>query len=423
MFKKEIAIYIYKKYINLIEKKEFIKLILSLGIKFFKFINIRINIPNNKFFFGKGKILELKKIFKKNKYNLLLINIDLKYSQENNIKKILNCKILNRTNIILNIFKSRANTNYGKLQVKLAYLKYLSTRLVNRWNHLERQKGGIKFISGPGEKQIEIDRRIIKRKIKNINIKLKKNILQRKNSERLRNKFNISKISLVGYTNSGKSTLFNLLTNNNYDCKNVFFSTLDVYIKKIVYFKFKYNILLSDTIGFIRNLPVNIFDAFKATLEEINNSKLIFHVVDSSNIYFNNNIFIVNSILSKINILNIPIILIMNKIDKINIYNKSIDFNNKIPYRIWISAKKNIGINFIYDIIDFYFFNFLKNYKILVPINLVNKIKKEIFFNKFIISEWNYNNNNYYINVMLKKKCFLKLIKKYPFIKILKNSK
>ncbi len=418
---KNLAIYIYKKYINLIDKKEFKKLIFSLGIKNFKYINIKINLPNNKFFFGKGKILELKKIFKVKKYSLLLININLKYSQEYNIEKFLNCKVLNRTNIILNIFKNRANTNYGKLQVKLAYLKYLSTRLINRWSHLERQKGGIKYISGPGEKQIEIDRRIIKKKINIVKYKLKKNIFQRNNSEKLRKKLNIPKISLIGYTNSGKSTLFNLLTNKNYYCKNNFFSTLDVYIKKIIFFNFKYDILLSDTIGFIKNLPKNILNAFKSTLEEINKSKLIFHIIDVSNIYYNNNIDIVNNILYKINIFNIPVVLVMNKIDKIKNCNKKIDFNiNKIPYRIWISAKKKIGIDFIYNVINFYFFKYTKRYKIIFPINLINKVKEKIYKYVIIINEWVYDNNeNYCINVISKRKYILNLIKKYSFIKII----
>ncbi len=418
---KNLAIYIYKKYIDLIDRKEFKKLVFSLGIKYFKYINIKINLPNNKFFFGKGKILELKKIFKIKKYNLLLININLKYSQEYNIEKFLNCKVLNRTNIILSIFKNRANTNYGKLQVKLAYLKYLSTRLVNRWSHLERQRGGLKYISGPGEKQIEIDRRIIKKKINIIKYKLKKNIFQRNNSEKLRNKLNMPKISLIGYTNSGKSTLFNLLTSKNYYCENNFFSTLDIYIKKIVFFNFKYDILLSDTIGFIKNLPNNILNAFKGTLDEINKSKLIFHVVDISNIYYNNTINIVNNILSEINIFNIPIILVMNKIDKIKNCNKKIDFNiNKIPYRIWISAKKKIGINFIYDIINFYFFKSKKIYKIIFPINLINIIKNKIYKHVIIINEWIYDNNeNYCINIISKKKYILSLLKKYSFIKII----
>ncbi len=417
---KNLAIYIYKRYINLIDKEEFKKLIFSFGIKYFKYINVKINLPNNKFFFGKGKILELKKIFKIKKYNILLININLKYSQEYNIEKFLNCKIFNRTSIILNIFKNRANTNYGKLQVKLAYLRYLSTRLINRWTHLERQRGSIKFISGPGEKQIEIDRRIIKKKIKIINNKLKKNIIQRNNSEKLRNNFNIPKISLIGYTNSGKSTLFNLLTNRKYYCKDNFFSTLDIYIKKILFFNFKHNILISDTIGFIRDLPKNILDIFKSTLQEINKSKLIFHVVDVSDINYNNNINIVNNILSKINILNVPIVLIMNKIDKIKDCYEKVDFNiNKIPYRIWISAKKKRGINYIYDVINFYFFYSMKNYKIIFPINLINKVKEEIYKYIFIVNEWIYDSKNYCMNIISKKKYILYLIKKYSFIKMI----
>ncbi len=414
-----LIIYIYNKKKNLIDKKDFKKLVLSSGIKYInKYISIRIRYPNIKYFFGLGKLLELKRYITKYNFSNVFLNIDLKGLQEFNLKKKLNCCIFNKTTIILNIFKRRVNTIYGKLQVKLAYLNYLSNRLVRRWTHLERQKGGIRYISGPGEKQIEIDRRIIKKKIKNIYLNLNKNILQRRKRDFLRNEIKIPRISLVGYTNSGKSTLFNLLTNSNIYCKNYYFSTLDTYIKKIKIFKFYCDVLLSDTIGFIKKLPKSIIKAFKSTLYEINKSNLIFHIVDVSNIYFNNYIDIVNNILLDININNIPVILLMNKIDLLPNFNKKIEFDiNKNPYRIWISAKKKIGINYIYKIINFYFFNNFKKYIIKVPVIYFDLIKNYLYNNCYIINKWSYNKYYYFIYIFINKKKFLYLINKYSFIK------
>ncbi len=415
---KNLVIYIYINKFNIIEENEFKKLVLSSGILINKFIRINIKIPNRKYFFGIGKLNEIYNIIKKEKFSQLLINIVFKSTQEYNLKKIFKCSILNRTNIILNIFKKRAITNYGKLQVKLAYLNYLSTRLIRKWSHLERQRGGIKNISGPGEKQIEIDRRIIKKKIKKIKVNLKKINYQKNNSRELRKKYNIPIISLVGYTNSGKSTLFNLLTKSKLESKNNYFSTLDTYIRRIKNFNFYCDILLSDTIGFIRNLPKSISNAFKSTLYEINKSQLILHIVDISNIYFNNYINIVNNILN--NIIynkNIPVILVMNKIDKIKGFNNKNKINyNNFYEKIWISAKKKIGINLIYKIINSYLLLNKNKYNICIPINFVYLIKKFLYYKKCIINEWSYNGYDYYIDILLTKNEFVYLLKKYSFI-------
>ncbi len=422
MINNNLLIYIYTKKINLIEELEFKKLVFSFGIKYKKYIKIHVRFPNKKYFFGIGKIKELKDNIIKHNIFQIVISRSLKSIQEYNLKKVLNCFLLNKTNLILSIFNKRATTNYGKLQVKLSYLNYLSTRLINKWTHLERQRGGVKFISGPGEKQIEIDRRIIKKKINYIKLCLKKNNLNKNRRKKLRDKYNIPIISLVGYTNSGKSTLFNLLTDSKVICENKYFSTLDTYIRKIKIFNFYYDILLSDTIGFIKYLPKNIISGFKGTLDEINNSKLIFHVVDVSNIYYINNINIVNNILLNINIFNIPIVLIMNKIDKLNDFSSKIDYNNNnIPYRIWISSKKKIGINYINDIIKFYFFNDLINFIICISINFVYLIKKYIYKNNIIIlKEWSLDGKEYFINIIIKKIYINIFIKKYPFVKFLK---
>ncbi len=415
-----LILYIYKNKLNLINELEFKKLIISSRIKYVKYYKLHIRYINKKYFIGIGNIYILKKKIIKYKIYKLIINKVFKNIQEYNLGKILNCKIINKINLILLIFKNRALTNYGKLQVKLSYLSYLNTRLIKRWSHLERQKGGLKYISGPGEKQIEIDRRIIKKKISKLKLNLQKNINQRYRRNKLRNKYNIPTISLVGYTNSGKSTLFNLLTYSNIKCENKYFTTLDTYIRKIKIFKFYYDILLSDTIGFIKNLPKNIILGFKGTLDEINNSKLIFHVVDVSNIYFNNYINIVNNILYDVNIFKIPIILIMNKIDKIDNFIPKVDYNdNKLPFRIWISAKKKIGINLVKSIINFYFFNDYKKYNINFPMNLIFLVKKYIYNKKILIlKEWSNNGIIYNIEIISNKIYIDNLIKKYKLINI-----
>ncbi len=414
-----LAIYIYFNRKNLINRNEFKKLIFSAGFNISKLLDINIRYPNKKFFFGLGKIKEIINIINEFNISKILINLVLKSNQEYNLKKILKCSILNRTYIILSIFKERANTNYGKLQVELAYWNYLSTRLVKRWSHLERQRGGIKKISGPGEKQIEIDRRIIKKKIKNLNIKLFKLSNQKNNNIKFRNKFNIPIISLIGYTNSGKSTLFNLLTDSNFKLNHCYFSTLDTYIRKITIFKFFSNVLISDTVGFIRNLPENIKSAFKSTLNEISYSQLIFHIIDASDLYFKEYINIVNTILKDIIVDKfIPIVQIMNKIDKIDEFKSKIDyFNNNCPSKIWISAKKKIGIDNIYKTINFYLFSEQSKYLFCISFEISFLLRDIFYKNNILFKEWSNDGKICYFNVLISKSIIIYMFKKYPYIK------
>ncbi len=419
-----LVVFIYFNKLNIIERNEFKQLIYSSGFNIKKMLEINIRYPNKKYFLGLGKIYELNLIIKKFNFKKLIINLVLKSTQEYNLKNILKCSILNRTFIILNIFKKRANTNYAKLQVELAYLNYLSTRLIRRWSHLERQRGGVKFISGPGEKQIEIDRRIIKKRIKTINNSIYKISNQKNKNIELRDRYNVPVISLVGYTNSGKSTLFNLLTNSNFKLCKGYFSTLDTYVRRINKFKFYSNVLLSDTIGFIHNLPNSIKYAFKSTLKEICYSKLILHIIDSSNLYFLECINTVNYILDDININNIPVIQVMNKIDKLKNFEIKIDLNNlNFPIRIWISAKYNFGIDFLYDIINFYLFSDRKKYLIYVPSNLSILLRNILYKKKIFFKEWSNNGKNYYFSIFMSNYSFKNLFKKYSFIKkyLIKN--
>ncbi len=414
---KVLGIYIYFNKKNIINKNEFKKLIFSAGFYIDKLLEINIRYPNKKYFLGLGKIKEIILIIKKFNFSKIIINLVLKSTQEYNLKKIFKCYILNRTNLILDIFKNRAVTNYGKLQVELAYLNYLSTRLIKRWDHLERQKGGTKNISGPGETQIEIDRRLIKKRIKFINKKILKITNQKSSNIKFRNKYNIPIVSLVGYTNSGKSTLFNLLTNSNLELGDSYFSTLDTYIRKINIFKFNSNVLVSDTIGFIRNLPKNIKSAFKGTLSEISYSHLILHIIDVSNLYFKNYIDVVNSILDDLNINNsIPIVQVMNKIDKIKKYNIKIDFKDNLPIRIWISAKKRIGINFIYTLINFYLFSDRRKYLLCIPLKFSIFIRNILYKNNILFKEWSKDGKLFYFDILVSKVRFLYILKKYSYI-------
>ncbi len=415
---KILAIFIYFNRKNIIEKKEFKKLVISAGFNIGKFLDINIRCPNKKYFFGLGKLREIILLINKFFFSKILINLILKSTQEYNLKRLLKCSILNRTSIILSIFKKRAINNYSKLQVELAYLNYLSTRLVRRWKHLERQKGGIKYISGPGEKQIEIDRRIIKKKINFINNSIKKISGQKNQNIKFRNKYNIPVISLVGYTNSGKSTLFNLLTNSSFNIKRGYFSTLDTYIRRIRKFKFCSNVLLSDTIGFIRNLPNSIKSAFQSTLSEISYSQLILHIVDASNLYFLDYINVVNSILDNINIYNIPVIQVMNKIDKLNNFNIKIDINNlNLPIRIWISAKKKIGIDIIYDVINLYLFSSKIKVTLCVPLKISIFLRNVFYSKNIVLKEWSNDGKMYYFNLLVDKFIFSSILKRYSFLK------
>ncbi len=415
---KTLLIYIYEKIFSVSDFNEFKNLVISANIKSFDYLKIRIRKPNVNFYIGYGNIKKIKNNIKIFKYSLLIINIVLKNNQERNLIKFLKCKFLDRTNLIINIFRNRVKTIFGKLQVELAYLNYLSTRLVRNWSHLERQRGGNKNISGPGEKQIEIDRRLLRKKIKSIKLSLSKISFQKEKNNELRNKNKLPLISIVGYTNSGKSTLFNILTKSDVIVKNSFFSTLDTYIRKIKLFNLKKEILLSDTIGFIRNLPKNIQIAFNATLREIKNSSIIFHVIDISDVYFNEYINVVNKTLDLINVKNIPIIQIMNKIDKIKSCKEKIEFNYyNEPYRIWISSKYGFGLNLLKKVIINFLFLKKKIYYFRVYLNEYLIVINYLYRNNFIKKEFSYNGFIYFLNLFLSDIEIYYLLKKYKFLK------
>jgi len=271
-----------KKIITKYDEEEITNLALSINLIVKYQQNIRIRKPTPSYFFGKGQISNFKIFLNKYSSKLLLINCQISPVQQRNLELFLNCKILDRTGLILEIFGERAVTKHGKLQVELAALFYQKSRLVRSWTHLERQRGGYGFMGGPGERQIESDKRQINKRISKIKKELKKiesnKLIQRRNRNKNLNPF----ISLVGYTNAGKSTFFNYLTKENVFVKNQLFATLDTTMRKCSISN-NNHVILSDTVGFITNLPTELVISFKTTLDEIHFSDYLLHIIDISN--------------------------------------------------------------------------------------------------------------------------------------------
>ena len=265
---------------------------------------------NNKSFIGKGKINEVKGFLQSEKIDVVIFDDELSPSQLRNIERILNCKILDRTNLILDIFAFRASTAYSRTQVELAQYQYLLPRLTNLWTHLSKQKGGI-GMKGPGEKEIETDRRVIRKKISLLKSQLNKIDTQMATQRKKRK--DMIRVSLVGYTNVGKSTLMNIISKSKVLAENKLFATLDTKMKKVVLNNTPF--LLSDTVGFIRKLPTQLVESFKSTLDEVRESDILIHVVDISNPNFEEHMKSVNKTLKELNALEKPQITVFNKID------------------------------------------------------------------------------------------------------------
>ena len=319
-------------------------LVLNLNIDIVLKEIIKIKKKNPSTFIGKGNLSRLKNIIHVNNINLLIINNILTPSQQRNLEKYLKVKVTDRTGIIIEIFSKRALTKESKLQVELAELNYRKSRLVRAWTHLERQRGGTTFIGGPGELQIELDKRLIKSKIIKIKKRLNKVRERRKIQRKSRINSQFKTFALVGYTNAGKTKLFNRLTKKNQSSQNKLFETLDTKISKL--FISKHQIGIIDTVGFINNIPTQLIESFHATLEEINSANYIINVIDVNDTNIENKILTTKKILKETGVSE-------NKISKmINVYNK-IDLNSaKYVHnqnRIFISALTGEGIDNLKD--------------------------------------------------------------------------
>jgi len=311
--------------------------------------------PNAATFIGKGKVEELADLVEHEGIELVILNHAVSPIQERNLEKAVKCRVLDRTGLILDIFALRASSHEGKLQVELAQLQHISTRLVRGWTHLERQKGGI-GLRGPGETQLETDRRLLGFRIKTLHQRLTKVSSQRELRRKSRKKVPIPTVSLVGYTNAGKSSLMNALTKADVYVEDQLFATLDTTMRKLKLPSYG-DVILSDTVGFIKDLPHSLVNAFHSTLEEVENAHLLLHVVDSAAEDSRDKIDEVNKVLKEISANDIPIIMVHNKIDRTELEPRldigDFESNEKIS-QVWVSAHSGEGIDLLLEAIERY---------------------------------------------------------------------
>jgi len=349
------------------ENLEFSELVASAGADIVGDIYTQNRKPNARYFLGKGKLNELHTSIRESDSDLIIFNASLSPSQEKNIEKKLECRVLDRSGLILDIFAQRARSFEGKLQVELAQLRHISTRLIRGWTHLERQKGGI-GLRGPGETQLETDRRLINNRIRQLKFRLNQVDKRRGMNRQNRLKAGIPTIAIVGYTNAGKSTLFNKLTGAKEFVKDQLFATLDPVMRRLD-LKEAGPIILSDTVGFIKELPHELVAAFKATLQEAKEADLILHVIDASDKNRLQRIRQVNNVLKQLDADKVPQIRVYNKIDKLEFESNKIRLGHQSLKSVWLSALTGEGLNSILNAIS----DFISKNVILGCIELTNK--------------------------------------------------
>lgn len=328
------------------DPEEFLELARSAGAEVVAFVNVPRHQPTARFLIGSGKVDEIRERVHADGIELVIFNHTLTPSQERNLEKAFECRVLDRTGLILDIFAQRARTHEGKLQVELAQLEHMSTRLIRGWTHLERQKGGI-GLRGPGETQLETDRRLLRVRIRQIKQRLEKVRSQRELARRGRKRAEVPVVSLVGYTNAGKSTLFNALTEADVYAANQLFATLDPTLRRLD-FDDVGPVILADTVGFIRHLPHKLVEAFRATLEESSNADLLLHVIDAHEPERDLQIEQVYSVLKEIGADELPTLEVYNKLDLLPGVAPQIQRDDSgRPVRIWLSAREGVGLDLL----------------------------------------------------------------------------
>ncbi|MFO8154850.1 MAG: ribosome rescue GTPase HflX [Pseudomonadota bacterium] len=326
------------------EPDEFRELARSSGAEAVIEFTVRRHRPDPRTFIGSGKLEEVKAAVAAEGVELVLVDHALSPGQERNLEQALECRVLDRTGLILDIFAQRARSHEGKLQVELAQLRHMSTRLVRGWTHLERQKGGI-GLRGPGETQLETDRRLLGERIKKLERRLEKVDRQRAEGRRGRQRAELPVVSLVGYTNAGKSTLFNALTTSEIYAADQLFATLDATLRRLELPR-GISAVVADTVGFIRHLPHELVAAFRSTLQETREASLLLHVVDASDPERNDRIDDVNEVLEAVGASAIPQLLVYNKIDRLPGEEPHVERDHEgRPWRVWVSALDGRGLD------------------------------------------------------------------------------
>lgn len=326
---------------------EFLELVRSAGAQVATLLTASRKRPDTRTFIGSGKLEELQAMLAAHEAHLVIFNHGLSPSQQRNLEHDLKSRVLDRTGLILDIFAQRARTHEGKLQVELAQLEYASTRLIRGWTHLERQAGGIGG-RGPGETQLETDRRLIRGRIKAIHKRLDKVRSQREQNRRARARAEISSVSLVGYTNAGKSTLFNALTQSEVYAADQLFATLDPTLRRLEIDDVG-SVVMADTVGFIRHLPHKLVEAFQATLQEATEASLLVHVIDAADPDRELNVEQVEGVLSEIGADRVPMLKVMNKIDRLDSAPRIERDNHGMPEVVWLSAQEGRGLDLLYQ--------------------------------------------------------------------------
>jgi len=325
---------------------EFRELVISAGADPVGLVTTKRPTPDVKTFVGKGKVEEIGDLVRMNDAQIVIFNHALSPSQQRNLERELKCRVLDRTGLILDIFAQRARTHEGKLQVELAQLQYQATRLVRGWTHLERQKGGI-GMRGPGETQLETDRRLLRERVKSINARLEKVRAQRDQNRRARQRSAVPTVAIVGYTNAGKSTLFNALTESDVYAADQLFATLDPTLRRFDIDDVG-EIVLADTVGFIRHLPHKLVEAFRATLQEAAEADLLMHVIDCAAPEREMNIEQVELVLGEIGADELPELRVYNKIDLLEHGEARIDRDDTgQPVAVWLSARERKGFDLL----------------------------------------------------------------------------
>lgn len=389
---------------------EFRQLTLSAGAMILEEIVCRRNIPEPKFFIGSGKAEEIHLQVLFHKPDLVIFNHPLTPAQERNLTQTLGCRVIDRTALILDIFAQRARSFEGKLQVEQARLQHLATRLVRGWTHLERQKGGIGLRGGPGEKQLETDRRLLRLRVDTIKKRLAKVRTGRYQNRRARKRSSIPTVALVGYTNAGKSTLFNKLTDADVYVADKLFATLDPTLRKVRLPQVG-EIIFADTVGFIRHLPHELVEAFRATLEEVREADLLLHVVDASDTMHQEKIEAVNKVIVEIDAGNVPQLLVYNKIDRLPEVEARIDYDqNQIPVRVWVSAISESGFDQLFLALQKKLQFDYECFELCLP-PTAGKIKAQLYETGGVISEQTDEDGNIHLTLRMLKTDYLRLIK------------